>query len=94
MSVLTTQQEVKIEKLFFAHAAGADPLNWQRVISSVWDKYKGSQRAAVMRQRYYYGKRHTETIAEMKISLNSYFNWRMEFLISAAIEAARRGIDF
>ena len=94
MSVLSKKQEQTIESLFYAHASGSAPIRWQRVLSCVWDKYKGSRRAEVMRQRYYYGKRHTETIAEMKISLNSYFNWRMEFLLCAALEAARQGIDF
>ena len=94
MSVLTKRQEIEIDNLFYAHAEGSDPLCWQRVLSCVWDKYKGSRRAAAMRQRYYYRKTQTETRCAMNISLNSYFNWRMDFIVSAALEAARRGIDF
>lgn len=94
MGVLTTEQERKIDGLFYAHATGSVPLRWQSVLSCVWDKYRGSRRATAMRQRYYCGKTQTETRCDMNISLNSYFNWRMDFIVSAALEAARRGIDF
>lgn len=88
------EQEKRIDALFYAHATGSAPLRWRSVLSCVWDKYKGSRRATAMRQRYYYGKTQTETRCDMNISLNSYFNWRMDFIVSAALEAARRGVDF
>lgn len=94
MSVLSTEQERMIDNLFYAHASGSAPLSWRSVLSCVWDKYKGSRRATAMRQRYYCRKTQTETRCEMNISINSYFNWRMDFIVSAALEAARRGIDF
>ena len=94
MAVLTKRQEKLIDQLLYDHAAGTDPAEWQPVLSVVWRKYKDGLPGAAMRSRYYSGEHHKVILARLNISQDTFFRLRQELLISAAIEAARRGIKF
>lgn len=93
MPVLSKKQQKKIEQYFFAVAAGADPDGWRQPIQSVWIKYKGNRMAEAMYRRYVIKENWKITCREMNITQNVFFNWRRDFLISAAFAGARAGLD-
>ncbi len=93
MPVLSIKQQKKIDQYFFCVAAGADPDGWRKPINSVWIKYKGSQAAEAMKRNYIFKQRWKTICREMNITQNTFYNWRMDFLISAAIAGIRSGLD-
>ncbi len=93
MPVLSKKQEQKIERYFYCVAAGSDPCGWRKPIQDTWNKYKGSRKAEAMARRYSFKEDCPVVCKKMHITYNTFYNWRMEFLISAAMAGIRSGLD-
>ncbi len=94
MTVLSKKQERKLELYFYCVAAGADPGGWRKPIQDTWAKYKGSMAAEAMARRYKLKENSKTIYKEMGISQDTFYSWRHEFLISAALAGIRSGLEF
>jgi hypothetical protein len=68
------------------------PEAWLRVVNNTWNKYHGTQIGDAMCKRYKLRERWTLTVCKLFIADDTYFRWRREFILSAAIFAAREGL--
>lgn len=93
MPVLSKKQQKIIDQYFYCVVAGADPGGWRQPIKSVWKKYSGSQAAEAMYRRYVIKENWKTTCREMDITQNTFYNWHMEFLLSAALAGLKAGLD-
>ena len=60
-----------------------------RVVKRTWEKYSGTPIGDAMCRRYKLREGWTRTVCVLFISEDTYFRWRREFILSAAIFAAR-----
>jgi hypothetical protein len=66
---------------------------WFAVIKKTWERYPSCGDIGTAMRRRYYLKESAETTCIMEhISLGTYFKWRSEFLLFAALAAAEKGI--
>ena len=84
--VLTFQQIRQIE-LHFYQTKDKDP--WQRVKAATWKRYNGSRIGALMYRRYVLGVKG----APPGMNVATYYNYRNKFILYAALELARNGVD-
>ena len=68
------------------------PEAWLRVVHATWEKYNGTQKGDAMCRRYKLREKWTRTVCYLFIAENTYFNWRREFITSAALFAAKEGL--
>ena len=68
------------------------PEAWLRVVESTWQRYHGTLVGDVMCRRYKLREWWLDTVHEKHIAENTYFRWRQEFILSAALIAARDGL--
>ena len=68
------------------------PEAWLRVVQQTWERYHGTMVGDIMCRRYKMRECWLDTIHEKSIAENTYFRWRREFIISAAMIAAREGL--
>ena len=68
------------------------PEAWLRVVENTWNKYHGTQIGDAMCKRYTLREKWTLTVCKLFIADDTYFRWRREFILSAAIFAAREGL--
>ena len=68
------------------------PEAWLRVVNSTWDKYHGTTIGDAMCRRYKLREKWTRTVCVLFIADDTYFRWRREFILSAALFAAREGL--
>ena len=68
------------------------PEAWLRVVNMTWDKYHGTRKGDAMCHRYKLREHWMDTIFRLNIAENTYFRWRREFILSAAIFAAKEGL--
>lgn len=94
MTVLTKKQEKKLELYFYCVAAGADPNGWRKPIQDTWAKYRGSIVAEAMARRYGLKENSKTIYREMGVSQDTFYSWRREFLLSAALAGIRSGLKF
>lgn len=59
-----------------------------RVVKRTWEKYSGTPIGDAMCRRYKLREGWTRTVCVLFISEDTYFRWRREFILSAAIFAA------
>ncbi len=93
MAVLTQEQMRKLDKCFYDVAAGADPCGWRQPVLSVWEKYQGSRKAEAMKRRYVCKEHWVTTCERMKLTTDTYFRWREEFIISAVLAGYYSGLE-
>ncbi len=92
MTALTKRQEKKMELYFYCVAAGADPNGWRQPIRDTWEKYRGSMVAEAMARRYRLRQDRKIIYRKMGITKDTFYSWRREFLISAALAGIRSGL--
>ena len=68
------------------------PEAWLRVVDATWQRYHGTLVEDVMCRRYKLREWWLDTVHEKNIAENTYFRWRREFILSAALIAARDGL--
>lgn len=68
------------------------PEAWLRVVTATWNKYHGTPIGDAMCRRYKLREKWTRTVCWLYIADDTYFRWRREFIMSAALEAAREGL--
>ena len=68
------------------------PEAWLRVVDKTWEKYHGTQIGDAMCRRYKLREKWTRTVCVLFIADDTYFRWRREFILSAALFAAREGL--
>jgi len=68
------------------------PEAWLRVVSRTWEKYHGSLIGDAMCRRYKLREHWHDTVFRLAIAEDTYFRWRREFILSAALYAAREGL--
>ena len=68
------------------------PEAWLRVVDSTWRKYHGTVIGDAMCRRYKLREKWTRTVCYLFIADDTYFRWRREFILSAALLAAREGL--
>ena len=71
-----------------------DPAAWLEVASLTWGKYRHTLLGKAMARRYKRREIWTRTCIMENISDGLYFKWRKEFLISAALFAAKKNLKF
>ena len=84
--VLTLRQVKEIEIRFYQ---ADDTELWQRVKAATWKRYNGSRIGALMYRRYVLGVKG----APPGMNVATYYNYRNEFILYAALELARNGVD-
>ena len=72
----------------------ADPELWLDVVYETWDKYRDTEVGWAMHRRYELHEIWTRTCCACSIADVTYFSWRKEFLLSAALFAAGKGLKF
>jgi len=70
----------------------ARPEAWLRVVHKTWEKYAGHPIGDAMCRRYKLREWWGLTVVEKNIADDTYFRWRREFILSAALFAAREGL--
>lgn len=68
------------------------PEAWLRVVQQTWQRYHGTLVGDTMCRRYKLRECWLDTVHEKCIAENTYFRWRREFILSAALTAAREGL--
>ena len=69
------------------------PEAWLQVVELTWARYHSeTATGSVMRRRYIRRESAETTCINEHISAGTYWNWREDFLIYAAIAAARKGL--
>lgn len=68
------------------------PEAWLRVVKLTWDKYHGTPIGDAMCRRYKLREKWTLTVCQLYIADDTYFRWRREFILSAALFAAKEGL--
>lgn len=68
------------------------PEAWLRVVEATWHRYHGTLVGDTMCRRYKLREWWGLTVVEKHIADNTYFRWRREFILSAALIAAREGL--
>ena len=68
------------------------PEAWLRVVKQTWDKYHGTPIGDAMCRRYKLREKWTLTVCYLYIADDTYFRWRREFILSAALFAAKEGL--
>lgn len=68
------------------------PEAWLRVVKMTWDKYHGTPIGDAMCRRYKLREKWTRTVCQLYIADDTYFRWRREFILSAALFAAKEGL--
>ena len=68
------------------------PEAWLRDVENTWNKYHGTQIGDARCKRYKLREKWTLTVFKLFIADDTYFRWRREFILSAAIFAAREGL--
>ncbi len=68
------------------------PEAWLRVVNATWEKYHGTPIGDAMCRRYKLREKWTLTVCMLFIADDTYFRWRREFILSAALFAAREGL--
>lgn len=68
------------------------PEAWLRVVQQTWDKYQHTTIGDAMCRRYKLREKWTRTVCYLFIADDTYFRWRREFILSAALYAAREGL--
>ena len=68
------------------------PEAWLRVVKLTWDKYHGTPIGDAMCRRYKLREKWTRTVCQLYIADDTYFRWRREFILSAALFAAKEGL--
>ena len=84
--VLTLQQVEQIELHFYQ---ADDTELWQRVKAATWKRYNGSRIGALMYRRYVLGEKRRPP----GMNIDTYYRYRNEFILYAALELARNGVD-
>lgn len=75
------------------NAMGYDrPEAWLRVVRLTWEKYHGTEKGDAMCRRYKLREKWTRTVIDICVADDTYFRWRREFILSAALFAAREGL--
>lgn len=85
--VLTFRQLKYIERHFYPGASESEV--WQHVKSATWKRYRGSRIGGLMYRRYVMG----ENSKQARMNEATYYNYRNEFLLFAAIELAKAGVN-
>lgn len=70
------------------------PEAWLQVADATWNKYQGSPAGKAMYRRYIRQEIWTRTCMALFISDHTYYNMRKEFILSAALIAANKGLKF
>jgi hypothetical protein len=68
------------------------PEAWLRVVENTWAKYHGTPIGDAMCRRYKLREKWTLTVCKKFIADDTYFRWRREFVLSAALFAAKEGL--
>ena len=68
------------------------PEAWLRVVDMTWNKYHGTAIGDAMCRRYKLREKWTRTVCVLYIADDTYFRWRREFILSAALFAAKEGL--
>ena len=68
------------------------PEAWLRVVAQTWEKYHSTPIGDAMCRRYKLREWWLDTIHHENIANDTYFRWRREFILSAALFAAREGL--
>ncbi len=68
------------------------PEAWLRVVRMTWEKYNKTPIGDAMCRRYKLREKWTLTVCYMFIADDTYFRWRREFILSAALFAAKEGL--
>ena len=68
------------------------PESWLRVVKLTWDKYNQTSIGDAMCRRYKLREKWTLTVCNLFIADDTYFRWRREFILSAALFAAKEGL--
>ena len=68
------------------------PEAWLRVVHQTWDKYHHTPIGDAMCRRYKLREKWTRTVCYLFIADDTYFRWRREFILSAALFAAKEGL--
>ena len=68
------------------------PEAWLRVVKQTWEKYQGTPIGDAMCRRYKLREKWTLTVCYLFIADDTYFRWRREFILSAALLAAKEGL--
>ena len=68
------------------------PEAWLRVVKLTWDKYHQTPIGDAMCRRYKLREKWTLTVCSIYIADDTYFRWRREFILSAALFAAKEGL--
>ena len=85
--MLTFRQLKYIDRHFYPGAAESEV--WQRVKVKTWKRYRGSRIGDLMYRRYVLG----EKAKQAGMNEATYYNYRNEFILFAALELARAGIN-
>ena len=68
------------------------PEAWLRVVNKTWHKYHKTQIGDAMCRRYKLREKWTRTAVIFFVAPETYFRWRKEFILSAALFAAGEGL--
>jgi len=68
------------------------PEAWLRVVKLTWEKYHGTPIGDAMCRRYKLREKWTLTVCYLFVADDTYFRWRREFILSAALFAAKEGL--
>jgi hypothetical protein len=68
------------------------PEAWLRVVENTWTKYQNTPIGDAMCKRYKLREKWTRTVCCLYIADDTYFRWRREFILSAALFAAKEGL--
>lgn len=71
-----------------------NPEAWLRVVDKTWEAYDGTNIGKAMLRRYGNREAWQRTCMKCHISDSTYFAYRKEFILSAALIAARMNLIF
>ena len=69
------------------------PERWLKAAEETWEKYSGTELGKAMHRRYILKEAWQRTVYECYITDGTYFKWREEFIIFAALMLAKEGIN-
>ena len=65
---------------------------WVKVVERVIEKYKGTGKGKLLQKKYFDELGEVHICREIHIERATYFSWRTEIILSAAIYAAQEGL--
>ena len=72
----------------------AEPDRWLEMVSDTWVRYRGTPIGKAMHRRYVLREPWQRTCIKCFISDPTYYAYRQEFLLTAALIASRMNLDF